>query len=170
MSEVPIEQYVFLRYLPEVPEEIPPVGGMYATMPEESGEPVKLRPHGIANPESQKWRFVRNDDGDGYKIEGVYEPVKGLPPVGLGPAWKNDAPGPGTPITISLFKDASAYDVNVVKEHELGLIISIVPKYNSVRPGSSEYVGASGDNVEIVSVPFYLPPPPHPGWLMLNAN
>ncbi|QRV95062.1 hypothetical protein RhiJN_23080 [Ceratobasidium sp. AG-Ba] len=138
-------------------------------MPDIPGGPVNLKPLGSGDPNSQKWRIVRNEEGDGFKIEGYYEAPEGIPPIGMGPAWKNYEPEPGTPIAISLFKDASAYNVEVVRPHENGLIISILPKDDYFVTGINRFAGASEDTVEITAVPVVNPPLPHPGWFISPA-
>ncbi|QRV95051.1 hypothetical protein RhiJN_23069 [Ceratobasidium sp. AG-Ba] len=161
MSPFPFGEWVSLQYLPQVPGDVPEIGGEYATLPEVPGQPVQLRPisHGI-----QKWRITRNEGGDGHKIEGF---VEQLEDISL-PAWKNDGPEAGSRIRISSVVDASKYYVNDVDPYKGGWIISISPKDNYVLPGQSRFAGASGNDVEITGVPFYENPPPHPGWYALK--
>ncbi|QRW09302.1 hypothetical protein RhiLY_08301 [Ceratobasidium sp. AG-Ba] len=167
MADFPFEERVYLRYLHDISEEIPNIGGMYATMPEEPGESVQLDRIGSGN---QQWRIVLTRLGDDvvYKIAGFIPPDEGVIPIGLAPAWKNDGAEPGSRIRISTLDDASSYNVDV-QNHDEGWIISILPTDKYDKLGVDRFAGASGREVDIVGVPVVNPPPPHPGWFVSKA-
>ncbi|QRV75222.1 peptidase inhibitor clitocypin domain-containing protein [Ceratobasidium sp. AG-Ba] len=168
MSEFPFfNKYVSLLYLHKLPEGVPEIGGMYATMPDTPGGPVKLEGLHSGNPNSHKWRIVPNVDGVGVTVQGYFEPNpdEGILPVGIGPAWKNYGPAPGTPITISSLIEASSYNLTVVRKYETGWIISLQPTDPYDKLGVNRYIGRTEANndVAIAGVPVY-PDVPFPGW------
>ncbi|QRV95053.1 peptidase inhibitor clitocypin domain-containing protein [Ceratobasidium sp. AG-Ba] len=167
MSGFPFDETVTLLYLPDISGEVPKVGGMYATMLEGSGQPVQLDRLGVGK---QQWRIIpaEGDDHHLCKIAGFTNPDEGITIIDVAPAWKNDKPEPGTPVTISSFGDASIYKVNS-KDHDGGWIISIVPNDHYDKVGVDRYAGASGRTVDIVGVPVVRDPSPRPGWFASKA-
>ncbi|QRW09301.1 peptidase inhibitor clitocypin domain-containing protein [Ceratobasidium sp. AG-Ba] len=166
MSDFPFGKYVKLLYIPNLPEGIPEYGGMYASMPDDVGEPVQLgplRPRG--DQDKQKWMFLTRDTGNGVNILGYIRADDGVLPPDVGPAWTNNEPDPDSPITTAMLAQASSYDMNIQRPYENGWIISIQPTDPYTKLGVTRYIGAPNQTnvVGIAGVPV-VPNESFPGW------
>ncbi|KAG9120031.1 hypothetical protein FRC07_004647 [Ceratobasidium sp. 392] len=134
-----------LRYLEDIHKDIPSPGGMYATAVKDNVEVAAL-----TGSDSQMWQFAIK--GRGMTIQRCVL-MESVPPVDP-PAWKNDSPKPGTPITLS--SDASTYYINIIphrSQKNNGWVVTMCPMGTWI--GVDRYIGASkGDQVEIVGEPI----------------